>query len=135
MESTHGDHDHRPFKGRLWEFVEIVRDAVKHSGKPLVPTFAAGRAQLITGLPGWMFRTKKVKPLPIFLDRPMAIVATNIYMRYRELLHEAMTKLISEWPLNEDLKTLRVCPAARPMSGGAAPALRPTAAAISSRIR
>ena len=45
----------------------------------LVPTFAVGRAQLLTGLLAWMFRTKKVKPFPIFLDSPMAIEATRIY--------------------------------------------------------
>jgi metallo-beta-lactamase family protein len=72
LESTYGDHDHRPFKETVEEFVRIVRDAVEKRGKILVPTFAVGRAQLITGLLGWMFRNKKVKPFPLFLDSPMA---------------------------------------------------------------
>ncbi|MBK9140157.1 MAG: hypothetical protein IPM17_15545 [Verrucomicrobia bacterium] len=48
-----------------------------------MPTFAVGRAQLLTGLLAWMFRKQKVTPFPIFLDSPMAIEATKIYARHR----------------------------------------------------
>ena len=56
-----------------------------------------------------MFRKQKVKPFPIFLDSPMAIEGTKIYMKHRELFDEAMTRFISEKPLREDLKTLKAC--------------------------
>jgi metallo-beta-lactamase family protein len=106
LESTYGDHDHRPFTETVAEFVRIVQTTVEQRGKILVPTFAVGRAQLITSLLAWMFRKKKVRPFPIFLDSPMAIEATNIYMRHRELFDEAMTKFVTEKPLREDLKTM-----------------------------
>ncbi len=106
LESTYGDHDHRPFEETVEEFVRIVKDTVEKRGKILVPTFAVGRAQLLTGLLAWMFRKKKVRPFPIFLDSPMAIEATNIYMRHRELFDEAMTKFIAEKPLRADLNTM-----------------------------
>jgi metallo-beta-lactamase family protein len=109
LESTYGDHDHRPFEETVEEFVSIVKDTVERRGKILVPTFAVGRAQLLTGLLGWMFRKKKVRPFPIFLDSPMAIQATNIYTRHRELFDEGMTKFISEKPLRADLKTMKLC--------------------------
>jgi metallo-beta-lactamase family protein len=109
LESTYGDHDHRPFKETVEELVRIVKDTVARGGKILVPTFAVGRAQLITGLLGWMFRNKKVKSFPLFLDSPMAIEAFNIYARHHELFDEGMTKYIAEKPLREDLKTLKVC--------------------------
>jgi metallo-beta-lactamase family protein len=106
LESTYGDRDHRPFTETVEEFVRIVKDTVEKRGRVLVPTFAVGRAQLLTGLLAWMFRTKKVRPFPIFLDSPMAIEATNIYMRHRELFDEAMTKFIAEKPLRADLQTM-----------------------------
>jgi metallo-beta-lactamase family protein len=109
LESTYGDRDHRPFKETVDEFVEIVRDAVHNGGKILVPTFAVGRAQLLTTLLAWMFRTRKVKPFPIFLDSPMAIEATKIYAKHRELFDDEMTRFISDRPLSEDLKTLTLC--------------------------
>jgi metallo-beta-lactamase family protein len=106
LESTYGDKDHRPFKETVDELVRIVKDAVARKGKILVPTFAVGRAQLITSLLGWMFRTKKVRPFPVFLDSPMAIEATKIYGRHRELFDDQMTKFIAEKPLMADLKSL-----------------------------
>jgi len=109
LESTYGDHDHRPFDETVEEFVSLVRDAVEHGGKILVPTFAVGRAQLLTGLLGWMFRKKKVRPFPIFLDSPMAIQATNIYTRHRELFDDQMIKFLREKPLRADLKTMKLC--------------------------
>jgi metallo-beta-lactamase family protein len=109
LESTYGDHDHRPFTETVEEFVRIVKDAVERRGKILVPTFAVGRAQLLTSLLAWMFRKQKVRPFPIFLDSPMAIEATNIYVRHRELFDDAMTKFITEKPLRADLKTMKLC--------------------------
>jgi metallo-beta-lactamase family protein len=109
LESTYGDHDHRPFNETVNEFIKIVKQTVENRGKILVPTFAVGRAQLLTGLLGWMFRNKKVRPFPIFLDSPMAIQATNIYTRHRELFDDGMTKFVSEKPLRADLKTMKLC--------------------------
>jgi len=109
LESTYGDRDHRPFNETVDEFVAIVKEAVKSGGKIIVPTFAVGRAQLITALLGWMFRTKKVRPFPIFLDSPMAIEALKIYVRHTELFDEEMTKFIREKPLREDLRMMKLC--------------------------
>jgi metallo-beta-lactamase family protein len=109
LESTYGDHDHRPFTETVEEFVKIVKHTVENRGKILVPTFAVGRAQLLTGLLAWMFRKKKVRPFPVFLDSPMAIQATNIYTRHQDLFDEAMTKFVAEKPLRADLKTMKLC--------------------------
>ena len=108
LESTYGDHDHRPFVETVEEFVSAVKQAVASGGKILVPTFAIGRAQLLVGLLGWMFRRKRVAPFPIFLDSPMAIEATRIYTKHPELFDDGMKRFISEHPLRDDLVTLKV---------------------------
>ena len=107
LESTYGDRNHRPFSETVAEFVRVVKEAVRGGGKILVPTFAVGRAQLLIGLLGWMFRKKMARPFPIFLDSPMAIEATNIYVKHKEIFDEQMTRFISERPLRRDLTTLR----------------------------
>ena len=112
LESTYGGRDHRDFKETVNEFVRIVQEALKSGGKILVPTFAVGRAQLIMLLLAWMFRTGKAQPFPIFLDSPMAIEATNIYVKHKEIFDEQMTKFISDRPLRADLKTLKPTPSA-----------------------
>lgn len=107
MESTYGDHDHRPFRQTVDEFVAIVKDAVQRGGKILVPTFAVGRAQLLTLLLSWMFRRGKVKPFPVFLDSPMAIEATKIYTRHVDLFDDQMRNYMREKLLRDDLKTMK----------------------------
>jgi metallo-beta-lactamase family protein len=111
LESTYGDHDHRPFPETMAEFTEIVKGAVAAGGKVLIPTFAVGRAQMLTALMSWMFRKKHLKPFPIFLDSPMAIQATKIYASHfqttPELFDERLIEFIRERPLREDLKSLK----------------------------
>jgi metallo-beta-lactamase family protein len=107
FESTYGGRDHRSFKDTVAEFERIVVDAVKRGGKMLVPTFAIGRAQLITLLLGKIFRAGKAKPFPIFLDSPMAIEATNIYVAHMELFDDEMKAFIRDRPLRADLKTMK----------------------------
>ncbi len=108
LESTYGDRDHRPFNETVDEFVSVVKQAAKSGGKILVPTFAVGRAQLLTSLLAWMFRGRKAAPFPIFLDSPMAIEATKIYAAHRELFHPKMAKFVSEKPLRDDLTTMKM---------------------------
>ena len=107
LESTYGGRDHRSFKETVAQFEQIVVDAMRHGGKMLVPSFAIGRAQLITLLIGKMFRAGKIRPFPIFLDSPMAIEATNIYVKHLDLFDDEMKAFIRDRPLREDLKTMR----------------------------
>jgi metallo-beta-lactamase family protein len=107
LESTYGGRDHRSFKDTVAEFEQAITEAMQHGGKVLVPAFAVGRAQLITLLIGKMFRAGKIRPFPIFLDSPMAIEATNIYVKHLDLFDDEMKAFISNRPLREDLKTLR----------------------------
>jgi metallo-beta-lactamase family protein len=107
LESTYGDHDHRPFRQTVDEFVRIIKDAISSGGRVLVPTFAVGRAQLLIGLLGWMFRQKKMPPFPIFLDSPMAIEATKVYTKHREIFDDNMKRFIAERPLRDELVTLK----------------------------
>lgn len=112
LESTYGARDHRSFTETVVEFERIVIETAKSGGKMLVPTFAVGRAQLITLLLGQMFRAGKVKPFPIFLDSPMAIEATNIYVKHQEIFDDEMKKFIRDRPLKSDLKSLKLTPTA-----------------------
>jgi len=107
LESTYGARDHRSFDETVAEFEQIVQECVKTRGKMLIPTFAVGRAQLITLLLGQMFRSGKVAPFPIFLDSPMAVEATQIYAKHPELFDDELRRYISERPIAEDLRSLK----------------------------
>jgi len=108
LESTYGDRDHKPFADTVNEFVEILQNAVAQKGKVLIPTFAVGRAQVLTALLAWAFRERKIPPFPVFLDSPMAIEASNIYARHQELFDDEMIAFLKAKPLARDLATMRM---------------------------
>lgn len=108
LESTYGNRDHQPFADTVAEFIDIIRDAVAHGGKVLVPTFAIGRAQLLTTVLAAAFRRKQLKPFPVFLDSPMAIEASQIYRRHGELYDDEMVAFLRERPIGLDLRTLKM---------------------------
>jgi len=108
LESTYGDHDHQPFADTVAQFTEIVKQVVAQKGKILVPTFAVGRAQLLSLLLASMFRRKVIAPFPLYLDSPMAIEASRIYARHLELYDDEMIAYLKEGSLEHDLTTLKL---------------------------
>lgn len=90
LESTYGDHNHRPYADTVAEFEAIVERVVAAKGKILVPTFAVGRSQQIIYHLAVMFHEKKVAPFPVYLDSPMAIEATKVYTKHPELFDDEM---------------------------------------------
>lgn len=108
LESTYGDHNHQPFDKTVAEFYDAVREAVAQTGKILVPTFAVGRAQLLLVLLALAFRRGELPKFPLFLDSPMAVEASRIYLRHPELHDDELRALRAEHPLLDDLDTLRI---------------------------
>ena len=81
-ESTYGGRLHEPEDPRA-RLIELVNDAVANKSVLLVPAFAVGRAQQITYLINELYRYKLVPKINIHIDSPMAISATDIYMKYQ----------------------------------------------------
>jgi metallo-beta-lactamase family protein len=77
-ESTYGDRDH-PQSDLLEELAEAVNAAVRRGGVMLVAAFAVGRAQQLIYLLQLLAQQGRTPELPIFLDSPMAVNATDIY--------------------------------------------------------
>jgi metallo-beta-lactamase family protein len=80
-ESTYGDRDHPPIDV-LEELALVVLDSIKRGGVMLVASFAVGRAQQLIYLLQILMAKKRIPPLPIFLDSPMAVSGMNIYRFY-----------------------------------------------------
>jgi metallo-beta-lactamase family protein len=112
LESTYGDRDHQPFAETVEQFIAIVKQSVEHQGKMIVPTFAVGRAQLLSLLLASIFRQGIVPPFPVFLDSPMAIEASHIYSRHPELYDDEMTAFLKAGSISHDLATLKMSPTA-----------------------
>lgn len=88
LESTYGDRDHRPIKETLAEFGEIIKEVVANKARILIPAFATGRSQQIIYHCEELFCAGTVKPFPIYLDSPMAIEASKVYLHYPDLFDD-----------------------------------------------
>jgi metallo-beta-lactamase family protein len=117
LESTYGDRDHRPLAETIDEFRAIIRAAAADKGHILIPTFAVGRAQMLTLLLASMFRNREVPAFPVFLDSPMAIEAARILSRHPELFDAELRAFLSEGNLDEDLRTLKTTATAEQSRG------------------
>jgi len=77
-ESTYGDRDH-PHTDLMDELAATVNASVRRGGVMLVAAFAVGRAQQLIYLLQLLAQEGRTPELPIFLDSPMAVNATEIY--------------------------------------------------------
>lgn len=112
MESTYGDRTHEAYDYTVEEFEELIKNAAEHKQKVLIPTFAVARAQQILYQLARMIRQKKIKALPIFLDSPMAIAATQIQSRHFGSMDEESKNLELSGQLKTDLNCLKLCQSA-----------------------
>ncbi len=96
METTYGDRLHRPFAASVEEFYGALNAAFQRGGVVIIPTFALERAQdLLFYLREGIARNKLPPSLPVFLDSPMAISATEIFRKHPECYDEETTRLFA----------------------------------------
>ncbi|MDX1387344.1 MAG: MBL fold metallo-hydrolase, partial [bacterium] len=78
VESTYGNRRHDP--GNPWELLGgIIKETYDRGGIVLIPSFAVGRAQHILKLVGDLKASGKIPDLPVYLNSPMAIRATEVF--------------------------------------------------------
>lgn len=83
VESTYGDRPH-PAEDPGSVIARVVNETVARGGALVVPAFAVGRAQHLLHLLAQLAQAGRIPELPVFLDSPMAIDATDIYLAHRE---------------------------------------------------
>jgi metallo-beta-lactamase family protein len=82
-ESTYGDRDHEP--GDPAELLAaVVNRVAKRGGCIVIPAFAIGRAQTFMYYLRQLEDQQRVPRLPVYVDSPMALSATDLYLKYRE---------------------------------------------------
>ncbi|MGO4550434.1 MBL fold metallo-hydrolase RNA specificity domain-containing protein [Lysobacter sp. 2RAF19] len=81
-ESTYGNRSH-PVVDPDVELGAVIRRVAARGGVIIVPAFAIGRAQGVLLQIARLRARGEVPPIPVFLNSPMAIDATDIYLRHR----------------------------------------------------
>lgn len=83
IESTYGNrlHDTHP---PMHVLRDIVNQSVRNHGILMIPAFAVGRAQTLLHLLATLRQSGEIPEVPIFLNSPMAINATDIYCAHAD---------------------------------------------------
>lgn len=79
VESTYGDSVH-PAADPSDALAEVVSSTARRGGIVLIPVFAVGRAQLVLHLLARLRAEGRIPELPTFLNSPMAIHATELFL-------------------------------------------------------
>lgn len=82
IESTYGDRVSPPVKAED-ELGRAIRDTFDRGGLVIIPAFAVGRTQLVIYYLFQLMEKGKIPKVPIFLDSPMAINATKLYLDFK----------------------------------------------------
>lgn len=81
LESTYGNRLHEE-ENVLDRFKSIIDEAIEKNGKVIIPAFAVGRTQEVLYILKKLEDAGKLPDIPIYLNSPLAIDATAIYIHY-----------------------------------------------------
>ena len=96
-ESTYGDRNHKPFKESIKEFRKTIIDTLNNNGNVIIPSFAIERTQEVLCALKDMYKEGLFpKNTHVFLDSPMAIKATNVYVKYHKALSAKCNKYLKK---------------------------------------
>lgn len=83
MESTYGNRTHDAHSP-LGALREVVNRTLRRNGVLMIPAFAVGRAQTVLHLLATLQADGSIPTVPIFLNSPMAIDATEIFCEHTD---------------------------------------------------
>ena len=96
MESTYGGREHEAPPGFDTHFAGVIKEAVKRGGKILIPAFAVERTQKILYVLNEMFVSKELPAIPVYVDSPLAVSATEIYRLHPDSFNEEVYAALFE---------------------------------------
>jgi len=96
MECTYGDKPHRSPQDAYNELRDAVKRTVARGGKIIIPSFAVGRTQELVYDLHQMIESGEIPHIPVYVDSPLAVYASNIYREHPECLDEEAKKNVGD---------------------------------------
>ena len=95
LESTYGDRLHQPAGNVAEKLAEIIRRTAGRGGRVIVPAFAVGRTQQLVLMLHELTLRDAIPAIPIFVDSPLAVNATDVFRRHPECFDAETTELLN----------------------------------------
>ena len=98
IESTYGDRTHEEHKSIdiQKQLRNCINRTVSAGGNIIIPSFALERSQEILYHLNELLLREEIPPLTVFLDSPMAIRITEVFMRHAELFDKQMVQRLCQ---------------------------------------
>lgn len=98
-ESTYGGKDHDVIPDAELALLDIIQDTcVKNHGKLIIPAFSVGRTQNLVHSMDKLESRGLLPSIPVYLDSPLAVNATNVFELHPECYDEELRKYLLEDP-------------------------------------
>lgn len=94
MECTYGDKTHDDPEMAYQELLTTVKHTVERRGKVIIPAFAVGRTQEIVYSLHKMFNQGELPTIPVYVDSPLAVNASEIFREHPECYDEETRQFI-----------------------------------------
>ncbi len=88
MESTYGGREHEMEMASDDHVCRIINHALERRGKLLIPAFAVERTQQLLYTLNKLRETNCIPPIPIYVDSPLAVSATEIFRLHPECFNQ-----------------------------------------------
>jgi metallo-beta-lactamase family protein len=96
LESTYGNRLHKSREETVNELLKIIQETIRDQAKVVIPAFAVERTQDIIYTLGQLIRKGFIPSIPVYIDSPLAISATEIFSRNSDCFDEETKALLSE---------------------------------------
>lgn len=94
IESTYADRVHGSVAQAEERLGELVRQVAARGGKLLIPAFALGRIQELIYSLHRLLRGGRIPEIPIFVDSPLAVDATDVFRLHPDLFDRSEDQLL-----------------------------------------
>lgn len=98
-ESTYGGVSHQGAPNDKADLLKVIRHTcIEKKGKLIIPAFSVGRTQEIVYMMDQLENEGLLPKIPVFVDSPLAVDATEIFMMHPECYDLNLLKYMSEDP-------------------------------------
>jgi metallo-beta-lactamase family protein len=95
IESCYGDRNHEKREERKKKLEEIIKDNYNQKGTLIIPTFSLERTQELLYEINSLVENNIIARMPIFLDSPLSIKLTDVYLKYDKYFNDKAKKIIA----------------------------------------
>jgi metallo-beta-lactamase family protein len=96
IESTYGDRNHESKEARVQKLEDVVKSTISRGGTLVIPAFSVDRTQVLLYELNNMVEKNRIPRVPVFVDSPMAIKATEVYRKNSHLFNDKVQEQIAK---------------------------------------